>query len=218
VIRHRTELLTGYQDAAYAEKYRTAVDKLRKAESALRDAGPLPLTEAVARDLAKLMAYKDEYEVARFYSDPAFLQKLREQFDGEPGKDYQLRFHLAPPLLAKRDSAGHLRKKAYGPWMLTAFRTLAKLKGLRGTALDPFGRTAERRMERALVGDYLALVDEFCTTLSSDNLPAALELARLPEQVRGFGHVKEKSVEEAAARREELLARYRDERRERAAA
>ncbi len=209
LIRERTELLTSYQDAAYAARYRSAVDRLREAESALSGSGLLPLTEAVARNLAKLMAYKDEYEVARLYSDPAFLEKLRATFDGEPGKDYRLTFHLAPPLLAPRNAQGELTKKPFGPWMLRVFRLLARFKGLRGTPVDPFGRTAERRMERRLADDYIALVDEFCNTLDASSRAIALELARLPEQIRGFGHVKERSVLLAEQRRGELLQRYR---------
>ena len=116
------------------------------------------LTEAVARSLHKLMAYKDEYEVARLYTDGTFLGQLRQQFEG----DYRLEFHLAPPLLADRDPAtGHLKKRAYGPWMLKAFALLARLKGLRGTVLDPFGRSADRRRERALIGQYERVVEEF---------------------------------------------------------
>lgn len=220
LIRHRTHLLTQYQNAAYAERYQRAVETVRKTETALAGGGSsglagsgwqqaLPLTLAVASNLAKLMAYKDEYEVARLHSDPAFLQKLREQFDGEPGKDYKLNFHLAPPLLARRDHQGHLIKQSYGPWMLTAFRVMTKFKALRGTALDVFGKTEERRKERQLIEDYFALVEELGTSLRADNLAAAVDLARLPEHIRGYGHVKERSMGLAARRREELLARYR---------
>jgi len=208
MVRHRTELLTQYQNAAYAARYSQAVAVVRDAEAGLGGSEQLPLTMAVAHNLAKLMAYKDEYEVARLHSDPAFLQKLREQFDGEPGKDYQLNFHLAPPLFARRDSQGHLVKRAYGPWMLTAFRALAKFKSLRGTAFDVFGKTGERRMERQLIEDYFGLIERFRTSLRSDNLAAAIDLARLPENIRGYGHVKERSIELAARHREELLTRY----------
>src|SRR5690606_23420190 len=133
---------------AYAGRYRQAVDKIRTREAALSTTRTMQLTHAVARNLAKLMAYKDEYEVARLYVDPAFADKLRAQFEGEPGKDYQLRFHLAPPLLAKRNDRDELVKKQYGPWVMSVFRLLARMKGLRGTALDVFGRTQERRHER----------------------------------------------------------------------
>jgi indolepyruvate ferredoxin oxidoreductase len=214
LIEHRTALLTSYQNAAYATRYQTAVQSMRGAELAVvggtaSATKALLLTEAVARNLAKLMAYKDEYEVARLYSGKTFLEQLRAQFAGEPGKDYRLQFHLAPPLLAKLDTHGHLIKRAYGAWMLPAFRMLAKLKGLRGTAFDIFGKTAERRMERRLVVDYLALVDELCASLKPGKHAAALELARLPEQIRGYGHVKDQSMAIAATRRAELLTLYR---------
>src|SRR3546814_8990556 len=113
-----------------------AVERVRAKESGVATGNGLRLKRAVAGNLAKLMAYKDEYEVARLYTDPAFTQKLRAQFEGEPGKDYQVHFHLAPPLLAKRNDKGELVKKKYGPWMMTAFKALARMKGLRGTALD----------------------------------------------------------------------------------
>ncbi len=207
IIRRRVELLTAYQDAAYAQRYGEAVARVREAEQKVVGSGRLALTEAVARNLAKLMAYKDEYEVARLHSAPEFLAQLREQFEGEPGRDYQLNFHLAPPLLARKGADGHLQKRRYGPWMMRAFRLLARCKGLRGRALDPFGRTAERRQERQLVEDYLALVDRFRTTLSDDRLPVAIELARLPEQIRGYGHVKERSLAQLVERRAGLLSR-----------
>ncbi|KDP83930.1 indolepyruvate ferredoxin oxidoreductase [Cupriavidus sp. SK-3] len=211
VIRQREALLTAYQNPAYAARYRAVVDGVRAAEKRVGANARLPLSEAVARNLARLMAYKDEYEVARLYADPAFLDKLRAQFEGEPGRDYQLSFHLAPPLLAKRDSHGHLVKRRFGPAMLTAFRLLARAKGLRGTAFDVFGKTAERRAERKLIEDYIAMVQEFGTTLSADRLDTAVALASLPDDIRGFGHVKEANMEKVAARREELLARYRGE-------
>lgn len=115
------------------------------------------------------MAYKDEYEVARLHAAPEFMNKLRAQFDGEPGKDYSLGFYLAPPLLSRRDEKGQLVKRRFGPWVLPMFRALAKCKGLRGTALDIFGRTHERRTERRLIGEYIALVDEFCVSLTDAN-------------------------------------------------
>ncbi len=209
LIRKREAMLADYQNTAYAARYREAVERIRAAEQQLGIDRKLPLTEAVARNLAKLMAYKDEYEVARLYTDPAFLDKLRAQFEGEPGRDYQLNFWLAPPLLAKADDKGRLVKRRFGPRTMTAFRLLARLKGLRGTAFDVFGKTAERRAERALVNDYLAMVDEFAASLSAGNVDAALALAALPEDIRGYGHVKEASMDAAAVRREALLAQYR---------
>ncbi|WP_059413788.1 indolepyruvate ferredoxin oxidoreductase family protein [Cupriavidus basilensis] len=210
VIRQRETTLTAYQNAAYAARYSAVVARVRGAEKALGAGGRLPLTEAVARNLAKLMAYKDEYEVARLYADPAFLDKLRARFEGEPGRDYQLGFHLAPPLLARRDARGHLVKRRFGPATLGVFRLLARARGLRGTAFDVFGRTAERRAERRLIEDYIGMVDEFCATLDAARLDTAVALASLPDDIRGFGHVKEASMEKAAVLRGQLLARYRE--------
>ena len=161
---------------------------------------------AVARNLAKLMSYKDEYEVARLHSDPAFIDRLRAQFDGE----FTLRFNLAPPLFARRDPAtGQLQKREYGQWVMTAFRVLARLKALRGTAFDPFGRTAERRMERQLIDDYMALLREVAGELSAGNYGTSVQIAGLPELVSGFGHVKERNVGLMQRRRDELLDAFR---------
>jgi indolepyruvate ferredoxin oxidoreductase len=208
LVAERVDLLSAYQDPAYARRYRLAVERLRAVESGIAGGGRLALTEAVARNLARLMAYKDEYEVARLHSAPEFIAELRKQFEGEPGKDYTLNFHLAPPLLAARDAGGRLVKQRFGPWMMHAFRVLARFKGLRGTLLDPFGKTAERRRERQLVEDYFALVDLLCASLAPDRLDTALELARLPEKIRGYGHVKEKAMDAAQERRAQLMARY----------
>ncbi len=207
LIATRVEQLTHYQNAAYAARYAAVVERVRASERGLGgDSAQEPLTEAVARNLHKLMAYKDEYEVARLQSDPAFLARLATQFDGE----LKLRYHLAPPIFAKRDARGHLVKKTYGAWMLTAFRMLAKLKGLRGTAFDPFGRTDERRTERALVGEYVALIDTLLGTLSAERLPLALELANLPDGIRGYGHVKENNLRAVRGKWATLLAQWRD--------
>ena len=154
----------------------------------------LPLTEAVARNLFKLMAYKDEYEVARLHSDGTFEKKVASMFEG----DYKLNYHLAPPLIAKKNDRGELQKQQFGPWMLTSFKLIAKLKGLRGTAFDIFGKTAERRMERALVADYRKSMEAVIHKLSAENtqtlLPIALDIARIPDSIKGFGHVKEKNT------------------------
>ncbi|GAB3629091.1 indolepyruvate ferredoxin oxidoreductase [Pandoraea terrae] len=207
LIARRYDQLVAYQDRAYAERFKRLVDQVRAAEAASAPEGlQMPLTEAVARGLHKLMAYKDEYEVARLYTDPGFMAKLHEQFEG----DFKLRFHLAPPLLAKQDDKGHLVKKAYGPWMMTAFRLLAKFKGLRGGPLDVFGRTEERKMERALIGEYEALVAELLAHLSADNLPLAVQLASLPQEIRGFGHVKDQNLAATRIKWAKLLAQYRD--------
>jgi indolepyruvate ferredoxin oxidoreductase len=196
-----------YQDEAYARRFLTAVESVRVREATLGDKRQ-DVTRAVARNLAKLMTYKDEYEVARLHADPAFKDRLRAQFEGEPGRDYTLRYYLAPPILARRDARGRLQKRAYGAWMESAFRLLAPLKRVRGTWLDVFGRTAERRMERQLAADYLALADEFARTLDAGNRDVALELANVPDAIRGYGHVKEKSVEQARVRQAGLWARY----------
>jgi indolepyruvate ferredoxin oxidoreductase len=184
LVARRVEFLTAYQNAAYAEEYRAFVERVRAAEQAA--VGKTTLAEAVARYLFKLMAYKDEYEVARLHSDPAFLQRIGGMFEGE----YKLHYHLAPPLLAKKNARGELIKRSYGPAMGTAFRLLARLKGLRGTLLDPFGRSEERRGERALIAEYRAGIEELLAGLHAANHGAALEVARIPEEIRGYGHVK----------------------------
>ncbi len=199
---HRAAFLTQYQNAAYARRYTELVDQVAQAEQAA--CGTTRLAEAVARYYFKLMAYKDEYEVARLYSDGEFLRKVQAQFEG----DWKLNFHLAPPLLAKRDAQGHLRKRQYGPGMLRAFGVLAKLRFLRGSAFDPFGYTAERRVERALIDEYRQTVLELLPKLGRANLDCAVALASVPEQIRGYGHVKEAHLHKAAAQRAELLQAY----------
>jgi indolepyruvate ferredoxin oxidoreductase len=202
VILRRTEELQRYQDAAFAESYRSFVGKVRAKE--LEVGADLPLTEAVARNLFKLMAIKDEYEVARLYSDGTFQEQVRKRFDGK----FSLNFHLAPPLLSRIDArTGRPAKIAFGPWTMTLFRLLAKLKGLRGTAFDVFGRSAERRKERALLASYKATVERLLPMLSKGNRAVIAEIASLPEQIRGFGPVKEASIVAAKAREVELLAR-----------
>jgi len=200
VIRKRAEFLTGYQDAAYATQYESVVTRVREAERAAGLGNKL--TMAVARSLFKLMAYKDEYEVARLYTDGRFVEQLKTQFEG----DFSLKFNLAPPLFAKKDARGHLVKAEFGSWMWTAFKLLAKLKGLRGGAFDVFGYSAERRMERALIAEYRAMVEGLLPALDAANHATAVELAALPEQIRGFGHVKEKAVAEYRMRKAELLS------------
>lgn len=194
-INRRAGFLAAYQNAAYAQTYRDFVDEVRVQESkAIR--GSEKLTAAVARYLFKLMAYKDEYEVARLYSDGSFARSVAATFKG----DYEIRHHLAPPLLARRDpETGHLQKQEYGPWMMRAFSVLAKLKGLRGTAFDPFGRTAERRMERRLISDYRGTIAAILPGLKAANLDLAVEIASVPEGIRGYGHVKERHVADAKA-------------------
>ncbi len=205
-VKTRAEFLTGYQDAAYAASYTAFVEKVKAAEAPLGgQVGALALTEAVARYLFKLMAYKDEYEVARLHTDPAFAAKIGAMFEG----DFKIVHHLAPPALAERNERGELVKQPFGSWMRTAFGVLAKLKGLRGTALDPFGRTAERRMERALIGEYRACIEELLKTLDVGNRALAAEIARIPEDIRGYGHVKERHLKAARLKWQALMARWR---------
>ena len=202
MIAKRVEFLTGYQNAAYARQYQAYVEKVRAAEAPLNSK---KLTEAVARYLFKLMAYKDEYEVARLHTDPAFLAGVAAQFEG----DYTLHYHLAPPLIAKKNDQGELQKRAFGPAMLTGFKVLARLKGLRGTALDVFGRTEERKTERALIGDYQTSIDELLRTLNASNLALATEIARLPEEIRGYGHVKQRHLDAARPKWAALMDAWR---------
>ena len=205
ITAKRVELLTAYQDAAYAARYRAFVDKVAAAEKA-RAPGRRGLAEAVAKSLYKLMAYKDEYEVGRLYSDGEFHKKLASQFEG----DYKLTFHLAPPLFADRDpQSGELKKKEYGGWVMPMFRLLASMKKLRGTKLDIFGYSEERRTERRLIGEYEATIATLLATLSQDNHALAVQIASVPETMRGFGHVKEKNVRSAKEREASLLATYR---------
>jgi indolepyruvate ferredoxin oxidoreductase len=204
LIADRVERLTGYQDAAYAARYREAVARVRAAE-ARAVPGVASLADAAARALYKVMAYKDEYEVARLHVDPAFHASIAAQFDGNP----RLAFHLAPPLFARRDPVtGHLLKRRYGPWVLPVFRVLARLKFLRGSALDLFGRTEERRAERALAARYEALLGRIADGLRSDNHATAVELASLPLAVRGYGHVKAAAMARAAQEERRLLAAF----------
>jgi len=201
-VAKRVEFLTSYQDTAYAAEYGAFVDKVRAAEGRYASTR---LTEAVARYLFKLMAYKDEYEVARLHTDPAFTRQIADMFEG----DYKLVHHLAPPALAKRNHQGELVKQPFGPWMRSAFKLLARMKGLRGGALDPFGRSAERRGERALIGEYRATIDELLAGLSAERLKLAVEVARLPEDIRGYGHVKERHLKAARIKWAALMARWR---------
>jgi indolepyruvate ferredoxin oxidoreductase len=186
LVKFRVDFLTQYQNAAYAERYRAFVEQVRAAEEALGAGDSLPLSEAVARYLFKLMAYKDEYEVARLHSDAGFAARLQAQFEG----DFKLHYHLAPPLLAKRNAQGELQKQTFGPWMGVALRWLARLKCLRGSAFDVLGRSAERRTERALIEEYRSAIESMLPTLSLANRDAAAAFARVPEQIRGFGHVR----------------------------
>ena len=202
MLTKRVAFLTAYQNAAYAQTYQSFVEKVRAAEAPL---GKTTLTEAVTRYLFKLMAYKDEYEVARLHTDTSFLNKVNTMFEG----DFKLNYHLAPPLLAKKNDQGELQKQQFGPWMLTGFKLLAKLKGLRGTPLDVFGRTEERKEERALIAEYRASIEEVLARLSLENHATAVEIARIPELIKGYGHVKARHLATARPQWTALMQAFR---------
>ena len=204
VIEHRTAALVDYQDEAYAVRYKRLVDAVRKAERTLgRDSNDL--TAAVARGAYKVMTYKDEYAVAHMFTSGAFEKSLAATFEG----DYRLHFHLSPPLLARRDPAtGEARKSEYGPWVFRAFRMLAKMKGLRGTVWDVFGYTKERKAERRLRDTYLDDMERIAKDVTQSTLSTAVAIAEIPEQIRGYGHVKQRAMAEASIVREKLLADF----------
>ncbi|MGA7323998.1 MAG: DUF6537 domain-containing protein, partial [Rhodomicrobium sp.] len=202
LISIRARDLTAYQNEAYANEYLTFVDTVRRREQAVAS-GSKVLTKAVAQNLYKLMAIKDEYEVARLYTDGAFAKRLKEQFEG----NYKLAIHLAPPLIARPDpDTGLPKKRTFGPWMLKAMKLLAKGKALRGSRLDIFGRTAERKAERILLADYKARVERLLPALTASNLALAAEYASVPDLIRGFGHVKMANMKKAETRYAELEA------------
>jgi indolepyruvate ferredoxin oxidoreductase len=201
LIDKRVAFLTAYQSASYAKRYRALVQQVQAAEAALNKT---TLTEAVAKNLFKLMAYKDEYEVARLHTDAGFLQKINGMFEG----DYTLHYHLAPPLTAKTNAKGELQKQKFGPLMLTGFKLLKHFKWLRGTALDVFGYTHERRTERALIAQYRSSVEVMLSQLTADNHALAVEMARIPEQIKGFGHVKARHLAAARQKWDALKAQW----------
>jgi indolepyruvate ferredoxin oxidoreductase len=204
-VARRVQFLTDYQDANYAARYRAWVERAKTAE-AVQTPGKCGFAEAVARYLFKLMAYKDEYEVARIYADATFMRQLKGEFDG----DMRLEFHLAPPLFAPRDRVTGLpRKLSFGQWMLPLFRALEKLRFVRGTSFDPFGYTRERKTERKLIADYEALLAEIVPRLAPENHHLATGLAAIPEKIRGFGHVKARHIAAAKAEEAALLQQFR---------
>ena len=210
-IARRVDFLTDYQDQAYAQRYLDFVGEVRAGETAIAGSGgavgtSLPLTTAVARYLFKLMSYKDEYEVARLYTSGDFMKRVDEHFEG----DFKVKVHLAPPLWAKRNAKGELIKREYGSWMLHAFRPLAALRRLRGTRLDPFGYSAERREERRLIQDYESTIRDLLTRLTPAHVELAARIASVPENIRGFGHVKDRHLREARALQATLLQRFND--------
>ncbi len=205
VITRRRNYLVSYQDQAYASRYTALVERVRRAETALAP-NCTTLTDAVARNYFKLLACKDEYEVARLYTDPQFTQSLHAAFEG----DFRLRFHLALPFLRRPDPvSGEPTKRRYGAWMMHAFRLLAPLKVLRGTPLDLFGYSDERRQERALIAQYEATIDMLLVGLQPDDLEYAVEIVRLPEAIRGYGPIRMRSMAAARRREAELMASWK---------
>ena len=202
LVAKRVAFLTDYQNASYAKRYSDVVARVKAAEAAFHKTS---LSEAVARNLFKLMAYKDEYEVARLHTNTAFLQKIGDMFEG----DYTVNYHLAPPIISKTNEKGELQKQKFGPLMLTGFKLLKHLKVLRGTPLDIFGNTEEREMERALIGEYVASIDEVLAKLNADNHALALEIANLPDAVKGFGHVKARNVVAVQSKWDGLMEKWR---------
>ena len=204
MLAHYAQRLQRYQNGAYAQAFTHFIRHVQAQENA-RIPGSDILTRTTATSLHKLMCYKDEYEVARLYTDGSFMKKLTERFEGAP----TLQFHLAPPLWSRFNAKGEARKRAYGPWAFQAFRLLARMKGLRGTVLDPFGHTRERRSERALIGEFREKVDGLLALLDVDNLATAVEIAEVPQSIRGFGHVRERHLLEARQRWAALDAQWR---------
>ncbi|MCP1291204.1 indolepyruvate ferredoxin oxidoreductase family protein [Chromobacterium sp. S0633] len=197
VLHHRATALTAYQNAALAERYKALVGRVRQAEEALNPASSA-LTLAVAKNYFHVLAYKDEFEVARLYTDGGFQRELAQQFDG----DYQLRFHIGAGWI----TGGQPRKVAFGPWLLTGMKWLAKLRFLRGTLLDPFAWQADRKLERRLIGEFEQQVDALLGGLTLDALPRAVELVKTWEGVRGFGHIKERNYQQAKSKQTQLLS------------
>jgi len=202
IIDKRADFLTDYQDAKYAQDYRDFVSRVEIAESRLGKSREL--TNAVARNLFKLMAYKDEYEVARLYTNGEFEKQIAETFDGK----FEIKYHLAPPMLTGKKPNGRPRKRAFGPWMMKAFKMLAKYKHLRGTRWDVFGYSAERKMERQLIEDYKTTINDLLARLNEENRHFASAIARVPDEIRGFGPVKEEACKKAEAKKKDLLRQF----------
>ncbi|TJV04883.1 MAG: indolepyruvate ferredoxin oxidoreductase family protein, partial [Mesorhizobium sp.] len=202
IIGRRVAFLTAYQNAAYGKRYADTLARLRAAETKAVP-GSTAVTEAAARNLFKLMAIKDEYEVARLYTDGSFAAELGKQFQSYE----KLEFHLAPPIMGRRGNDGKPRKSSFGPWMMKGFRLLAALKRLRGTAFDLFGYTGERRMERQLLARYESDLELVAKSLAPGKVGAATALVSVPALIRGYGHVRQASAEKAAGERQRLLER-----------
>ena len=205
IVADRLPRLTAYQDATYAQRYENLIRRVQAAEGD-KTKGMTGLTEAVARYYFKLLAYKDEYEVARLYTSDDFKRRLHNQFEG----DFKLKILLAPPLIAERDKiTGQLIKREYGQWILSAFKLLRRFKFLRGTSFDPFGYSTERKRERSLIAEYEAVIDELLAGLDHDNHALAVEIAEIPDHIRGYGHVKDEQLAEAKEKEQDLLAAFR---------
>ncbi len=206
LTERRAAFLTDYQNHAWAARYRALVQRIADAEDE-RTPGRKDLRRAVARHAFKLMAAKDEYEVARLYTDGSFAASLQEAFEG----NVRLSFHLAAPFVSRRDPAtGHLVKRTYGPWILPLFRILAAMRRLRGTLLDPFRLTRDRREDRRLVADYFELMNEVAAGLTLENHEAAVALASIPDAIRGFGHIRHQSLAQARKAESQALHKFRE--------
>jgi indolepyruvate ferredoxin oxidoreductase len=204
LTERRAQALTNYQNEAYAQKFVEAIGRVRAAERRI-DPASEALTRAALSGFFKLMAYKDEYEVARAYTDPAFRAKLDAQLEG----DFKLRVKLAPPIISRRDPVtGHLLKREFGPWIFPLFRLLGSMKWLRGTRFDPFGYSQERRKERSLIPHYGRLLDHVTASLTTANLEVGARIAGLPEMIKGFGHVKAAAIEKAMIEEQKLLKEF----------
>lgn len=202
IVERRHHFLTQYQDPAYARRYTDLIKEVQDIEAVFNSE---KLSRAAAISFYRLLAYKDEYEVARLYTDGNFKRRLSEEFSGK----IKLQFHLAPPLLSRRDAqTGELQKRTFGPWIFHAFKILAKFKRLRGTAWDIFGYTAERQMERRLIQEFESMINKILPTLGADNLDLATEIIERFQGIRGFGHVKLKNHQEVMSKIDALLGQY----------
>jgi indolepyruvate ferredoxin oxidoreductase len=204
VIERRVAFLSDYQDKAYGARYRRQIGRIADLEARMAP-GKSGLAMQVAHSLFKLMAIKDEFEVARLYTDGSFRKQMEGTFESWD----KIEFHLAPPLLAKKHArTGHLKKQTFGPWMMGAFRLLASMRGLRGSWFDPFSRLAERKWERQLLADYDDLLDTICGKLDGANHETAIRLAGYPDKIRGYGHVREREGKKALGERDNLLTAF----------
>jgi len=199
LIDHRSEFLTDYQNSGLAKRYRQLVERVKLKVD--KDNLDPKLIRSVAENYAKLLAYKDEYEVARLYTNGAFEKQLKEQFKG----DFEIKLNLAPPIFPGTQPNGRPKKREFGPWILKSFGLLTKLKSLRGTPLDVFGYHQDRKAERELIKDYENLVNDLVAQVNQSNQAIILELFSIPKNIRGFGPVKAQSIINARQCEKELL-------------